>query len=89
MEQVYKPENKPVLPPTEKKKARRFIKPASLRRLIKSEGGILVAEEATKFFAQKLTEKAEEITKKAIEIAKKSGLKRVTANQIREAERMK
>ena len=86
---MNKSEQKPVQPTTSVKKIRQFIKPVSLRRLIKSEGGILVAEEATNFFAQKLTEKAEEIVKKAVEIAKKSGLKCVTANQIREAERMK
>jgi histone H3/H4 len=61
-----------------------YIAKASLRRLMKSEGANLVAENVLTLMIEKLEEQGKIVIKKAVEIAKTSNVKRVTAEMIKE-----
>jgi DNA-binding protein len=59
-----------------------YIAKAPIRRLMKSEGAGLVAEDAVTLLIEKLTEAAIDVTKKAVKMVKDEKRKRVTAADI-------
>ena len=62
----------------------KFISKAPIRRLMKSQGAALVAEEAVKGLVEYLGKFGQEVTKKAIAVAKADKRKKVTADDIEE-----
>jgi len=59
-----------------------FIAKAPIRRLMRSEGAYLVAEEAVEYLVEYLSKHGGDITKKALEHAEKDGRKKVTGGDI-------
>ncbi len=63
-----------------------YIAKAPIRRLMKSEGAILVAESAVVLLIEQLEMKGDKITKAAIKLVKADKRKRVTAADITAAQ---
>ncbi len=64
-----------------------YISKAPIRRLMKQQGARLVAEEAVICLIDKLTEIGKDVTKKAIKIVEGEKRKRITPEDIREAQK--
>jgi histone H3/H4 len=64
-----------------------YIAKAPIRRLMKTEGAGLVAEDAVELLISTLEQVAVKVTKTAVKIVKGEGRKRVTATDVAQAER--
>ncbi len=62
-----------------------YIAKAPVRRLMKTEGADLVAEDALLFLISKIEEEAKEVTKSAISLVKDDKRKKITAEDIKKA----
>ncbi len=60
-----------------------YIAKAPVRRLMKTEGADLVAEDALGFLIEKITAEAKRVTKDALKVVKDDKRKKVTAEDIR------
>ena len=64
-----------------------YISKAPIRRLMKDEGAVLVAEEAITLIISHLTDLAKETTKAAVKLVKDEKRKRLTAADIMASEK--
>ncbi len=69
------------------KKAAAYIAKAPIRRLMKSQGAILVAAQALDKLIEYLEKTAADVTKESIKLTKAEKKKRITALDIRNATR--
>ncbi|MBD3350862.1 MAG: histone [Candidatus Lokiarchaeota archaeon] len=71
-----------------KTKRKSYIAKAPIRRLMKTEGAGLVAEDAVKTLIKQLNKVAKDVTKQAIKLVKADKRKRITGNDILAATRL-